>query len=121
MANPTQIYSRDTKWRKGVLRTLVSELFVNGRVTTSITKAKELRRHAERMITRAKDPTLTNRRKIASFLRPTMTKDKQNVMKHLIDNIAPKYKNRQGGYTRIFKLPNRKGDSAPMAIIELVK
>ncbi len=72
MANPTQIYSRDAKWRKGVMRTLVSELFANGRITTTLTRAKELRRHAEKLITKAKNPTLANRRICASFLRPTL-------------------------------------------------
>ncbi|MBZ4195573.1 50S ribosomal protein L17 [Mycoplasma tauri] len=121
MANPTQIYSRDTKWRKGVLRTLVSELFAKGRITTTLTRAKELRRHAEKLITKAKKPTLANRRMVASFLRSTMVNEKVDVLKHLFDTIAPAYANRNGGYTRIYKLVNRLGDNAPMAIIELVK
>ncbi|WP_406617496.1 50S ribosomal protein L17 [Mycoplasmopsis adleri] len=122
MANPTQIYSRDSKWRKGVMRTLVSELFANGRVTTTLTRAKELRRHAEKLITKAKNPTLANRRKAAAFLRSIETADKSTtVLNHLFNTIAPSYKNRNGGYTRIYKLVSRQGDNAPMAIIELVK
>lgn len=121
MANPTQIYSRDAKWRKGVMRTLVSELFANGRITTTLTRAKELRRHAEKLITKAKNPTLANRRICASFLRPTLVEDgKKDVLKHLFDTIAPSYAKRNGGYTRIYKLVNRQGDNAPMAVIELV-
>ncbi|MBU4689775.1 50S ribosomal protein L17 [Mycoplasma zalophidermidis] len=120
MANPKQIYSRDTKWRKGVMRTLVSELFKHGRITTTLTRAKELRRHAEKMITKAKNPTLANRRAVASFLRPTLVEGSKDVLKHLFDTIAPKYAERNGGYTRIYKLVSRQGDSAPMAIIELV-
>ncbi|WP_027334997.1 50S ribosomal protein L17 [Mycoplasmopsis felifaucium] len=122
MANPTQIYSRDSKWRKGVMRTLVSELFAHGRVTTTLTRAKELRRHAEKLITKAKNPTLANRRKAASYLRSiNASNNSVNVLTYLFDTIAPSYKDRNGGYTRIYKLVSRQGDNAPMAIIELVK
>ncbi|VDR41633.1 50S ribosomal protein L17 [Mycoplasmopsis caviae] len=122
MANPTQIYSRDTKWRKGVIRTLVSELFLHGRLTTTLTRAKELRRHAEKLITKAKNPTLANRRIAASFLRTIVNNEsKKDVLKILFEEIAPSYMNRNGGYTRIYKLVSRAGDNAPMAIIELVK
>lgn len=121
MANPTQIYSRDSKWRKGIMRTLVSELFAHGRITTTLTRAKELRRHAEKLITKAKNPTLANRRLVASFLRPTTVEENKDVLKHLFETIAPSYAKRNGGYTRIYKLVSRSGDNAPMAIIELVK
>ncbi|RIV16561.1 50S ribosomal protein L17 [Mycoplasmopsis gallopavonis] len=120
MANPTQIYSRDTKWRNGVMRSLVSELFANGRITTTVTRAKEVRRHAERMLTKAKNPTLANRRIVAGYLRPIQAKNGQEVLKFLFSEIAPKYAERQGGYTRIIKLPKRQGDNTRMAIIELV-
>ncbi|WP_029906037.1 50S ribosomal protein L17 [Mycoplasmopsis opalescens] len=123
MANPTQIYKRDTKWRTGVLRNLVSDLFANGHITTTLTRAKELRRHAEKMITKAKKPSLANRRAVASFLRLiTVNVDEKQipVLNYLFDTIAPKYANRNGGYTRIIKLPSRLGDNAPMAVIELV-
>ncbi|QNM93437.1 50S ribosomal protein L17 [Mycoplasma sp. Pen4] len=120
MANPTQIYSRDTKWRNGVMRSLVSELYVNGRIVTTLTRAKEVRRHAERMIQKAKNPTLANRRAVASFVRPIKTKDGQEVLSYLFSDIAPKYKDRNGGYTRIIKLPRRQGDATRMAVIELV-
>ncbi|MFV8467768.1 50S ribosomal protein L17 [Mycoplasma sp. 46852] len=120
MANPTQIYSRDTKWRNGVMRSLVSELYVNGRIVTTLTRAKEVRRHAERMIQKAKNPTLANRRAVAAYLRPIQTKDGKELLKYLFEDIAPKYTERNGGYTRIIKLPRRQGDSTRMAIIELV-
>ncbi|MEE3928349.1 50S ribosomal protein L17 [Mycoplasmopsis ciconiae] len=120
MANPTQIYSRDTKWRNGVMRSLVSELYANGRITTTLTKAKEVRRHAERMIQKAKTPTLANRRAVAAYLRPLTVKDKGDVLSYLFSEIAPKYADRNGGYTRIIKLPKRLGDNTRMAIIELV-
>lgn len=129
MANPIQLYSRDTKWRKGVMRTLVSELFANGKIITTLTRAKEIRRYAEKMITKAKKINLANRRIIEAFLRPIeveITAKKKEAAKkisvslHLIENIAPKYAKRNGGYTRIFKLPARQGDATPMALIELV-
>ncbi|QZE12074.1 50S ribosomal protein L17 [Mycoplasma sp. Ms02] len=123
MANPKQIYSRDTKWRNGVMRSLTSELLANGRITTTVTRAKELRRKAERMITKAKNPTLANRRLVAAYLRPLTVKvEKQEVelLKYVFDTVAPKYNERQGGYTRIIKLPKRQGDNTRMAIIELV-
>ncbi|MBN4083764.1 50S ribosomal protein L17 [Mycoplasma sp. CSL10137] len=121
MANPKQIYSRNTKWRNGVMRSLTSELFANGHLTTTLTRAKELRKHAEKMITKAKNPTLANVRVITSYVRPITVKNSdKKVYKHLIDTIAPKYKERQGGYTRIIKLPKRLGDNTRMAIIELV-
>lgn len=119
MANPKQIYSRDTKWRNGVMRSLVSELYANGRITTTVTRAKEVRKHAERMIQKAKNPTLANRRAVASYLRPLIVNDKK-VLNYLFEDIAPKYKDRNGGYTRIIKLPTRLGDNTRMAIIELV-
>ncbi|AWX70282.1 50S ribosomal protein L17 [Mycoplasmopsis anatis] len=120
MANPKQIYSRDTKWRNGVMRSLTSELFANGRITTTLTRAKELRKHAEKMIQKAKNPTLANRRAVAAYLRPIKTKENVEVLTHLFSNIAPKYQERNGGYTRIIKLPTRLGDNTRMAIIELV-
>ncbi|MGY5139414.1 50S ribosomal protein L17 [Mycoplasmopsis gallinarum] len=119
MANPTQIYSRDSKWRKGVMRNLVSELFANGRIQTTLVRAKEVRRHAEKLITKAKNPTLANRRIVASFIRP-LSVNNTDLLKHVFDNIAPKYAERNGGYTRIYKLVSRRGDNTPMAIIELV-
>lgn len=129
MANPTQLFSRDTKWRIGVTRSLVSELFANGHITTTLVKAKEIRKHAEKMITKAKNISLSNRRRIEAFLRPIEVEIKSkkkedakkvSVAKYLVETIAPKYAKRNGGYTRIYKIPMRQGDSAPMAIIELV-
>ncbi|QGZ97464.1 50S ribosomal protein L17 [Mycoplasma sp. NEAQ87857] len=120
MANPKQIYSRDTKWRNGVMRSLVSELLANGRITTTLTRAKEVRRHAEKMITKAKNPTLANRRAVAGYVRPIVVENNETVLTHLFKNVAPKYAERNGGYTRIIKLPKRLGDNTRMAIIELV-
>lgn len=120
MANTKQLFSRDTKWRTGVMRGLVSELFANGRITTTLTRAKEVRRHAEKMITKAKRGSLADQRAVAAFLRPITTENGTEVQKHLFAEIAPQYKDREGGYTRIIKLPKRQGDNTRMAIIELV-
>ena len=84
------------------------------KIKTTEAKAKELRVIAEKMITRAKNIDLANRRLLARELTPKMTKK-------IIDEIAPRYKERQGGYTRIIKLGPRSSDGAHMAIIELVK
>ncbi|WAM05398.1 50S ribosomal protein L17 [Mycoplasmopsis cynos] len=121
MANPTQIYSRDTKWRTGVMRSLVSELYANGHITTTLIRAKEVRRHCRKNDSKSKNPTLANRRIVASFLRKIKVNGTdKDVLKYLFDTIAPKYEKRNGGYTRIIKLPRRQGDSTRMAIIELV-
>lgn len=120
MANPTQLFKRNATWRKGVMRTLVTDLIVHGRIETTQTRAKEVRRHAEKLITKGKKQTLAARRNAEAFLRPVTTKDGTPVGKYLFDTIAPKYKDRNGGYTRIIKSPARRGDNTPMAFIELV-
>jgi large subunit ribosomal protein L17 len=100
--------------RKMMLRVLVNNFLLHEKIKTTEAKAKELRSIAEKMITRAKDANLANRRLLVRDLTPKMTKK-------IIDDIAPKYKERQGGYTRIIKLGPRNSDGAHMAIIELVK
>jgi len=100
--------------RKLMLRVLVNNFLLHEKIKTTEAKAKELRSIAEKMITKAKNVNLANRRLLASDLTPAMTKK-------IIDNIAPKYKERQGGYTRIIKLGPRNSDGAHMAIIEFVK
>lgn len=117
--NPTQVFRRNSTWRKGVLRTLVTDLLVHGAIETTEARAKEVRKHAERMITKAKKGTLASRRDVEAFLRP-IEKDGLTAGKYLFDKVAPKYKDRQGGYTRIIKSPTRSGDNTKMAIIELV-
>ena len=84
------------------------------KIETTDAKAKELRPIVEKMITKAKDANLANRRILMQNLTPKMAKK-------IIEDIAPKYKDRRGGYTRIIKLPRRKSDGAKMAIIELIK
>jgi len=98
-----------------ILANLATELFRHGRITTTQAKAKRLRPLAEQLITKAKRGDLHARRRVL-----TVVRDK-DVVFQLFDEIAPRYTNRDGGYTRIVKTGPRKGDAAPMAIIELVE
>ena len=119
MANPTQLFRRNSSWKRGVLRSLATDVILYGKVKTTEAKAKELRRHVDKLITKAKKGTLHSRRKVESFLRP-IKKDDMSIGTYLFKIIAPKYKNRNGGYTRIIKVSNRSGDNTPMAILELI-
>lgn len=105
---------RDSSARKALLRGIVTSLFRYERIETTEAKAKELRKIAEKMLTLAKRGDLHARRQALAYM---MDKD---VVKKLFDEVAPKYKDRQGGYTRIIKTGARQGDAAPMVIIELV-
>ncbi|AVT39073.1 50S ribosomal protein L17 [Plantactinospora sp. BB1] len=98
-----------------ILANLATALFQHGRITTTQTKAKRLRPLAEQLITKAKRGDLASRRRVL-----TVVRDK-DVVFALFDQIAPRFANRPGGYTRIVKTVPRKGDNAPMAIIELVE
>lgn len=106
---------RTSDHRMAMLRGLVTYLLENGRIETTVTRAKELRSLAERMITIAKVPSLANKRKAFAFI------TKEDVVKKLFDEIGPEYKDRNGGYTRIIRTGPRRGDAAEMCIIELVK
>ena len=106
--------SRTASHRKAMLRNLVTSLFEHERVRTTVPKAREARRVAEKLITRAKRGDLHARRYVASYIRT------DEVVKKLFDTIAPWYADRPGGYTRVLKAGFRFGDSAPMAVIELV-
>jgi len=103
-----------TDHRVAMLRNMTADLINNGRMVTTVTRAKELRRVAERTITLGKRGDLHARRQALAYLY-----DKDAVYK-LFAEVAPKYKDRNGGYTRILKLGPRRGDGAEMAIIELV-
>lgn len=105
---------RPTDHRKAMLRNLVTSLLREGRLETTVTRAKETRRLAEKMITLGKKGDLHARRQALSFVYD------ETVVKELFDEIAPKYEDRNGGYTRIMKLGPRRGDGSEMAIIELV-
>ncbi|MBM4406406.1 MAG: 50S ribosomal protein L17 [Chloroflexi bacterium] len=106
--------SRDANERKALFRAQVTDFLRLGKVVTTEAKAKELRRIAEQMITLGKAGDLHHRRQALAYIYD------ENVVQALFKEIAPKYKERNGGYTRIVKLGNRKGDNAPMVQIELV-
>lgn len=105
---------RPTDHRRAMLRAMVTFLIEKGRIETTVTRAKEVRSIAEKMITTAKQDDLHSKRQVFSFI------TKEDVAKKLFDEVAPKYKERSGGYTRIIKIGPRRGDAAEMAIIELV-
>lgn len=105
---------RTSDHRRAMLRAMVTFLLENGRIETTVTRAKEVRSMAEKMITTAKTNDLHSKRKVLSYV------TKESVVKKLFDEIAPKYADVNGGYTRIIKIGPRRGDAAEMAIIELV-
>lgn len=105
---------RDTSARKALFRSLLTSFFAHERIETTEAKAKEISGLADKMITLAKKGDLHARRQVLSYLYD------EEVTKKLFDVVAPKYAERQGGYTRVLKLGPRRGDAAPMAIIELV-
>jgi len=107
-------------WRKMVTRQQVSDVIAYGRITTTVTKAKESQRHVDKMVTLAKKDTLASRRKAASVLLNTSTMNSDDLLKKLFSKIGPKYKTRNGGYTRVLKLGSRPGDNTEEAILELV-
>ncbi len=98
-----------------MLANLATSLFEHGRITTTETKAKRLRPLAEKLVTFAKRGDLHARRQVMTTIRD------KNVVHHLFAEIGPRFENRPGGFTRITKIGNRKGDNAPMAVIELVE
>ena len=105
---------RTTDHRKAMLRAMVTYLLENGKIETTVTRAKEVRSMAEKIITIGKNDSLYAKRQVYSFI------TKETVAKKVFDEISPKYKERNGGYTRIIKIGPRRGDAAEMAIIELV-
>ena len=111
----TRKHGRTTDHRKAMLRGMVTYLFENGKVETTVTRAKEVRAMAEKMITIAKDNSLLARRQVLAYV------TKEDVVKNLFDVIAPRYADVNGGYTRITKTGARRGDAAEMCIIELVE
>lgn len=110
----TRKLGRPTDHRKAMLRGMVTYLLENGSVETTLTRAKEVRPLAEKMITLGKKNTLASRRQALAFI------TKESVVKKLFDTIAPEYADRNGGYTQIFKIGPRRGDAAEMAIIRLI-
>lgn len=110
----TRKLGRTTDHRKAMLRAMVTYLLENGKIETTVTRAKEVRSMAEKMITLAKEPSLHAKRMTLAYV------TKEDVVKKLFDEIAPKYKDVNGGYCRIIKTGPRRGDAAEMCIIELV-
>ena len=110
----TRKLGRASDHRDAMLRNMVTSLLENGKMTTTVTRAKEVRAMAEKMITIAKDDSLHSKRKVLAYV------TKEDVVKKLFDEIAPKYKEVNGGYCRIIKTGPRRGDAAEMCIIELV-
>ncbi|MDR2828033.1 MAG: 50S ribosomal protein L17 [Acholeplasmatales bacterium] len=106
--------------RKALLRDLVTDLIINERIITTEAKAKELKKIADKMVTLAKAGTLADRRLAAEVVRFEFVKEGQYAIQKLFDEIGPRFKERAGGYTRIIKTVPRKGDAAPMAIIEFL-
>ena len=111
----TRKLGRPTAHRVAMLRGMVTLLLENGQIETTLARAKEVRSMAEKMITLGKKNTLASRRAALAYI------TKESVVTKLFTEIAPSYANRNGGYTRILKLGNRRGDAAEMAIVALVK
>ena len=110
----TRKLGRTSEHRSAMLRAMVTYLFENGKIETTVTRAKEVRSMAEKMVTLGKKEELHAKRQVYSYI------TKETVAKKVIDEYGPKYADRNGGYTRIIKIGARRGDAAEMAIIELV-
>lgn len=119
---------RTSSQRKALLRGLTTDLIINGQIKTTVARAKEVRRTMDQMVTLAKKGDLTSRRRAAAFVRDAVADVKedgddikvQTALQKLFDEIGPKYKDRQGGYTRVVKMMPRRGDASPMALVALV-
>jgi len=112
----TRKLGRPTDQRMAMLRAMVTYLLENGKIETTVARAKEVRSLAEKMITlgKTKENVLSAKRQALSFI------TKEDVVKKLFDEIAPKYADRNGGYTRIIKTGARRGDNAETALLELI-
>ena len=112
---------RNSAQRKALLRDLITDLIINEQIETTLCKAKELQKLADKMVTLGKKGDLAAIRQAAKMIR--FEKDEENTyaIQKLFKEIAPKYKDRNGGYTRVLKTMPRRGDNAPMAIIAFVE
>ena len=110
----TRKLGRTSDHRRAMLRAMVTFLLENGKIETTVTRAKEVRAMAEKMVTLGKRDDLHAKRQVYSYI------TKERVAKKVIDELGPKYADRDGGYTRIIKTGARRGDAAEMAILELV-
>lgn len=112
--NKNRTLGRDRDQRKALLKSLMYSLLVHEGMTTTLAKAKEVQPHVEKLVTKGKVDSLSNRKLVYSRI------GESNASRKLFTTIAPKYQSREGGYTRIIKMPRRKSDSAEMARIEFV-
>lgn len=120
---------RTSSQRKALLRDLISDLIINERITTTVTRAKETSKLADKLVTLGKKGDLHSRRRAAAILRNELatveeTEEEivvESVVQKLFNEIAPRYETRNGGYTRVLKTEPRRGDGAPMAILEFVE
>ena len=119
---------RTSAHRKSMLRNLTTDLLVNGKIVTTETRAKEVRKFADKMITLGKKGDLAARRRAAAFMMDVVADVKedgdkvvvQTALQKLFDDVAPRYAERNGGYTRILKMEQRRGDAAKMVVLEVV-
>ena len=107
---------RDNKHRRSMLANQTKDVIMNERITTTETRAKEVRKFVDKMITYGKNGSLVSRRQALAFLQ-----NDTDAVKKVFEELAPRYKDRNGGYTRILKTTERRGDDALMVILELVK
>ena len=116
-------FGRNGDHRKAMLRNMATSVILYGKVETTEAKAKDMRSVVDELITLGKKGDLAARRQAASYIRNVVADEKteQTVLQKLFDEVAPKYKDRNGGYTRVIKTGVRRGDAAPMATIELVQ
>jgi large subunit ribosomal protein L17 len=112
--NNKRKFGREKTQRNALMRSLARNLIRDNRISTTVAKAKELRPYVEKLVTKAKANTVAARRLVNSRINGV------TETKKLFDTIAPNYKDRKGGYTRIVRLPNRDLDASPMALIEFV-
>lgn len=110
----TRKFGREKTQRHALMRSLARNLVRDSRIKTTLAKAKELRPFVEKLVTTAKSGTVASRRLVMTRIQGAPE------TKKLFDTVAPKYKSRAGGYTRIVKIPNRDLDGAPMALIEFI-
>ena len=110
----TRKLGKTTDQRRAMLRQQVTDFLDKGKMESTITRCKEIRPLAEKMITLAKNPSLANYRRALSWI------TKEDVAKKVFDELGPKYASRNGGYTRVVKIGPRRGDAAEMAIVQLV-
>ena len=121
MALGYRTLSRKSYQRKALFRDLITDLILNGRIETTEAKAKELKRLADKMVTLGKKGDLAARRQAAKMIRFEKDEEGNYALQKLFKEIAPKFANRNGGYTRVLKLGPRRGDATEMAIIEFVE